>query len=336
MLGSLRFRLPAFFLIGIVVAGIVAALISLRLFQDFTRNASLTRSAARPQGSPRSTVSWRCGAADEGKNAPVIVPEKLEEATGDEIFYVGSSLFPGSGLGSRAARTERPAGRRGGSHRREDLRVHATRTGARLPRRRSSPSGSTRMRHRSAHSSSRNRRRCSTTSGFRSGLRLGLASMIGLAVAGLLSWWLSRRISGPVLALEDAAGEIAQGNYAVRVEVGTGGDEITSLQLRFNEMAARLGATEEHERQFLMSVLPRAAHAADRDPRPRRRVARRRGRRPGSRPDVARRRRSGAMRLERLVGDVLDLAQLNAHRFTVLDRGSRHAAAAGAGVLRLR
>src|SRR2546429_9288082 len=37
MFGSLRFRLPALFLLGIVLAGVVAALISIRFFQSYTR-----------------------------------------------------------------------------------------------------------------------------------------------------------------------------------------------------------------------------------------------------------------------------------------------------------
>jgi hypothetical protein len=41
MLNSLRFRLPALFLAGIALAGLVTSLIALRLFQDFTRNESL-------------------------------------------------------------------------------------------------------------------------------------------------------------------------------------------------------------------------------------------------------------------------------------------------------
>ena len=41
MLNSLRFRLPALFLAGIALAGLVTSLIALRLFQDFTRTESL-------------------------------------------------------------------------------------------------------------------------------------------------------------------------------------------------------------------------------------------------------------------------------------------------------
>jgi two-component system sensor histidine kinase BaeS len=147
--------------------------------------------------------------------------------------------------------------------------------------------------------------------------RLAVAFAVGALLAGLLAWWLSRRITGPVLALSDAADEIAAGNYAVRVRAGEGGDEISHLSQRFNEMAARLAATEERERQFLMSVshelrTPLTAIKGHVD-----------AIRDGLFDDREAERASldvvagETIRLERLVGDVLDLAKLNAHRFTV-------------------
>ena len=146
--------------------------------------------------------------------------------------------------------------------------------------------------------------------------RLALAFLVGIVVAGALSWYLSRRITGPVLALSDAADEIAEGNYAVRVDA-RGGGEIAHLAERFNEMAARLAESEERERQFLMSVshelrTPLTAIKGHVD-----------ALRDGVVDDpesiaasldvVA----AESLRLERLVGDVLDLAKLNADRFTV-------------------
>ena len=95
------------------------------------------------------------------------------------------------------------------------------------------------------------------------------------------------------------------------------GREVSHLSERFNEMAARLAATEERERQFLMSVshelrTPLTAIKGHVD-----------AIRDGLIDDpelitasldvVA----SETTRLERLVGDVLDLAKLRAHRFTV-------------------
>ncbi|HEX4678216.1 MAG TPA: hypothetical protein VH210_03275, partial [Gaiellaceae bacterium] len=43
MLGSLRVRLPLVFLAGIVLAGLITTLISVRLFQDFSRAQTLTK-----------------------------------------------------------------------------------------------------------------------------------------------------------------------------------------------------------------------------------------------------------------------------------------------------
>ena len=119
----------------------------------------------------------------------------------------------------------------------------------------------------------------------------------------------------------------------MQVPVGRGGSEVSHLSERFNEMAARLAATEERERQFLMSVshelrTPLTAIKGHVD-----------ALRDGLVDDpelvsasldvVA----NEATRLERLVGDVLDLAKLRAHRFTVhteeVDMGassSRHTA----------
>jgi two-component system sensor histidine kinase BaeS len=147
--------------------------------------------------------------------------------------------------------------------------------------------------------------------------RLALAFLAGVLIAGGLSWYLSRRITGPVLALSDAADEIAAGNYAVSVPVGPGGDEISHLSQRFNEMASRLAESEERERQFLMSVshelrTPLTAIHGHVD-----------AIRDGLVDDPELIRQSldvvaaEAHRLERLVGDVLDLAKLNADRFTV-------------------
>ena len=147
--------------------------------------------------------------------------------------------------------------------------------------------------------------------------RLAVAVLVGVVLAGLLSWWLSRKITGPVTALAEAADEIASGNYAVRVPDTHSHDEISHLSERFNEMAARLAATEERERQFLMSVshelrTPLTAIKGHVD-----------AIRDGLFDDPELERASldvvagETVRLERLVGDVLDLAKLNAHRFTV-------------------
>ena len=54
MLNSLRFRLPALFLAGIALSGLVTSLIALRLFQDFTRSETLQQLRQEAHGPRRS------------------------------------------------------------------------------------------------------------------------------------------------------------------------------------------------------------------------------------------------------------------------------------------
>ena len=147
-------------------------------------------------------------------------------------------------------------------------------------------------------------------------LRLAIAGALGLLVAGLLAWYLSRTIVRPVLALSRAADEVAGGNYAVEIPEG-GAGEIGHLAERFDQMTERLAETEQRERNFLMSVshelrTPLTAirghvsallEGVVEDPEQRTLSL-----------EVV---EAESRRLERLVGDILDLAKLDAHRFTV-------------------
>ncbi len=315
-MSSLRFRLPALFLLGIVIAGIVAAAISVQLFQGYTRNQSYEELGREARGIARLYGDAALRAAEEGTPAPDFLPQALELATGDQLYYVGAPAFPGQDSGlqvlpesavpqevltaERALQFEfRPPGQR--------RRFIATSQPVRLER-----DGPTLGAIVVAKPQD-------VVSDQWAPLVLRLAAAI--AIGGLLAWllglWLSRRISKPVQALARASEEIASGNYAVQVPVGRGSSELTHLSERFNQMAARLAATEERERQFLMSVshelrTPLTAIKGHVD-----------ALRDGLVEDpeliaasldvVA----NEATRLERLVGDVLDLAKLRAHRFTV-------------------
>jgi signal transduction histidine kinase len=134
----------------------------------------------------------------------------------------------------------------------------------------------------------------------------------------VLAAYLSRRVTKPVLELSRAADEVAQGNYDVSVPSVPGRNEVSLLADRFREMARRLSEAEQLERNFLMSVshelrTPLTAirgHVSalseglveDEEART------------ISLDIVA----EETERLSRLVGDVLDLAKLDARRFTVL------------------
>ncbi|MCY7302811.1 MAG: HAMP domain-containing histidine kinase [Thermoleophilia bacterium] len=315
-MGSLRFRLPALFLLGIVLTAVFAALISLRLFQNYARDQSVQELKREAAGLSRLYADAALRAVDEGSGSIDFAAAKLELATGDRIYYIGSSLFPGQDTGlTRLAEALVP------------LSVRALGGPVSFE---FTPPGSNRS-YLAASAPVRLEPESEALGAIvvakpRTELRdqwlplvvrLAVALAVAALLAGLLAWWLSRKITGPVLALSTAADEIAAGNYGVRVPAGQGGDEISQLSRRFNEMAGRLGATEERERQFLMSVshelrTPLTAikgHVdAIRDGLFDDREAER-----ASLDVVA----AETIRLERLVGDVLDLAKLNAHRFTV-------------------
>jgi two-component system, OmpR family, sensor kinase len=313
---SLRFRLPALFLAGIVLSGLVASLIALRLFQDYTREQSVAELRREAQGLSQLYAESARRASDEGRQAPDFAAEQLEQATGDRLFYVGPSVFPGQESGLTPL-TEMQIGR--------ELPVNALTTFEFSPPGEdrtflavatplglapgTPPLGSLVV----AKPKTELRDRWLTLFG-----RLALASLGGLVTAGALGWYLSRRISDPVLQLSAAADEISRGHYDVDVPEVRGGGEIAHLADRFRDMARRLAEAEELERNFLMSVshelrTPLTAirgHVA----------ALREG--VVDDPELAEESltviAAETDRLERLVGDVLDLAKLDAHRFTVL------------------
>jgi two-component system sensor histidine kinase BaeS len=304
------------FLLGIVLAGLVAAVIALRLFQTYTRSQSIDELRREASGISQLYADAALRAADEGSGSIDFAASKLELATGDRIFYIGASLFPGQDSGLQrlpealmpAKVTSlkgpqtfefRPPGR-GRAYLAASAPVRLEPD--------SDPLGAIIV----AKPRTELRDQWLPLVG-----RLAAAFAVGALLAFALGWWLSRKITGPVLALSDAADEIAAGNYAVRVPLRRGGDEISHLSGRFNDMAARLAATEERERQFLMSVshelrTPLTAIKGHVD-----------ALRDGLIDDPELEHQSldvvaaETMRLERLVGDVLDLAKLNAHRFTV-------------------
>jgi signal transduction histidine kinase len=314
---SLRFRLAALFLAGIALAGLVASLIALRLFQDYTREQSLAELRREAAGLAELYAQQAVHASDERKAAPAFAAEQLEKATGDRIFYVGVTLFPGqeSGLAPLPERLVGTYLRQGerevtfeftppGETRTFLAVSHPVRLEQGTP-----PLGALVV----AKPKTELRDRWLTLFG-----RLAIAFVGGIIVAGGLAWWLSRRITDPVLALARAADEIAEGRYDVEVPEVRGGHEIGHLAERFRGMARRLGEAEVMERNFLMSV----SHEL-RTP-----LTAIRGHVSALREGVVTEPEAADQslatiaaetdRLERLVGDVLDLAKLDAHRFTVL------------------
>jgi two-component system OmpR family sensor kinase len=315
MLSSLRFRLPALFLLGIVVSGLVAAVVALRLFQGYVLSRSKADLRREAIGLTEVFAQQAITLNDTG-----VLPRisrQLERATGDRLFYVGVSPFPDK---SRAnVGLERlPQGtvdwRSGKTITFEFTPPGATKTYVAVARplklEKKGPAFGDLIVAKP---------KTELTQQLIPLLeRLAIASLGGIIVAGLLGWYLSRRITRPVLALSRATDEIARGSYDVDLPDVRGGGEVGHLAGRFREMAARLSDAERQERNFLMSVshelrTPLTAIRGHVDAL-REGVAEDPEARAASLDVIA---REGA-RLERLVGDVLDLAKLEARRFTVL------------------
>jgi two-component system sensor histidine kinase BaeS len=159
-----------------------------------------------------------------------------------------------------------------------------------------------------------------------------LAGGISLLVAAAAAVVISRRIARRVVAAAGAAGRIAGGDFSTRLAAARHDyAELATLSASLNQMAARLEDSRNLDRQFLMSVshdlrTPLTSIRGYAEA-----IAE------GVIPDTARAASvvvAEAIRLERLIGDLLDLARLDAHQFSLhpasFDAGAVVAEAAAA------
>jgi two-component system sensor histidine kinase BaeS len=139
-----------------------------------------------------------------------------------------------------------------------------------------------------------------------------VAAVAGGLLAALAAFLLARRISQPVDRIAAAARTLTRGTHPEPIPV-EGAAEIATLASAFNDLATQLQKAQEAERSFLLSVshelktpltairgYAEAVEDGAIDPR-----------------DAAATVAAEAKRLERLVGDLLDLARMNRTDFSV-------------------
>ena len=316
MFRSLRFRLPALFLVGAALAGLVSAIISIGLFQDYTEDRLLAelRREARGLTSLYAEQARRVIAARERRQPIPLATRRLEQASGSQLYYSGERVFYGQQSGLRKLPRDLVPFRDGRVRTFEFTPPGADReylaVSSPLQLGKGEPYYGALI---VAKPKAELRERWFTLVE-----RLALAALFGIAVAGALALYLTRRITKPVEALAQAADQIAAGRYDLAVAPAPSRDEIGHLSSRFEQMADRLQEAEELERNFLMTVshelrTPLTAIRGHVEAL-REGVARDEASRTESLGVIA----AEAARLERLVGDVLDLAKLDARRFTLL------------------
>jgi signal transduction histidine kinase len=311
---SLRFRLPALFFAGIVLTGVLAVAIAFGLFQDYTQDQARQELRQEAAGLTRLYAEQANKTQKEDRPPPFFAAKSLEAASGDRLFYVGLPFFSGQQSGLKTLPQNTIDWKQG-----KVLEFRFVPPGLKRKflavayplylEKNGPPFGALIV----ATPQTELRDRLETLLE-----RLALALLAGVAITTGLAWYLSGRITRPVRTLAKAADEVAEGHYDVELPDLQGRDEIADLADSFRQMATRLGEAEELERNFLMTV----SHEL-RTP-----LTAIRGHvealREGVVEDAEARSASldviahEAGRLERLVGDVLDLAKLDMSRFTVL------------------
>jgi signal transduction histidine kinase len=315
---SLRFRLPALFLAAIVLAGLVSTAVAVSVSRHYAQN-TLRRQAFNELDREARGIN-QIYAKHAGQKPPS--SREIEQASGDQVFYIqrakGIDVYPGP----TPAFTLLPKSVLGTDFRRilagEPVQFQFTRRAKGTANRMLAVARPVTLGGEVFGATILARPKTLLNQGLLPLVwRLLPAFFAGILVAGALGWYLSRRITKPVLVLSDAADEVAAGRYGVTVPEVPGGGEISHLSVRFRDMATQLEQAEALERNFLMTVshelrTPLTAIRGHVD-----------ALLEGVVEDEATRTQSlevislEAKRLERLVGDVLDLAKLDTHRFAL-------------------
>lgn len=83
---------------------------------------------------------------------------------------------------------------------------------------------------------------------------LGVALVVALAFAAVVTWYVTRRMQTPLAELTHAATELSRGHLGIRVAASGSGAEFDTLGNAFNLMASQLEQTEDTRRRLLSDL----------------------------------------------------------------------------------
>jgi signal transduction histidine kinase len=315
MLQSLRARLAFLFTGTLVLATVIASVVVVSLYQSYNR--SQTEDELRKQVAGVASYYERSFTAtfNGGKKhspAPVLASE-FEHVSDATLYYAGPALFPG-------ARNIKNAG--------IDLKYKTLSRNAR-PVYQFTPKGASTSYigvgapiidgDQPIGAVVLAKPLTDVNNAWKNVIGLVAAGVaVGLIVAIILASYVARRITMPLRVIGGAADKVARGDLDVNV-IGkrTSDDELGQLATRFQGMVDRLREVDELERNFLMRVThelrtPLTAISGHVQALAEGVVG------PDDLEESLTAVNEEVRRLDRLVGDLLDLTRLEAHQFRVV------------------
>jgi signal transduction histidine kinase len=318
MLQSLRARLAFLFAGTLVLATVIAAVVVVSLYQSYNRDQTVNQLQKQVDGLRAYYQNLYVHSLTGKVSGPqVITSSTFETATAARVFYTGPPLFRGT------------------------LTPNRTLTDANIP-----PNFDLKQGERQVYSSFRpkgatrdyigvgapifngnqnvgevvlGRPLADVNNAWKNIIGLvGVGLAVGLAVALILATYVARRITQPLRVIGSAADKVARGDLDVNV-IGrrTSDDELGQLSIRFQGMVDRLREVDELERNFLMRVThelrtPLTAISGHVQAVTEGVVG------PDELDESLEAVNEEVRRLDRLVGDLLDLTRLEAHQFRVV------------------
>jgi signal transduction histidine kinase len=318
MLQSLRARLAFLFAGTLLLATVIAAVVVVSLYRSYNRDQTMSQLRNQVTGLQdyyqRLFDESRTGKV---RGPQVITSKTFETVTAANVFYTGPPLFRGT---SATTRTLTDAGIPPDfSLARDELKEYPS----------FNPKGATREfigvgapifnGTQNVGEVVLGRPLADVNNAWKNIVGLvGVGLAVGLAVALILATYVARRITHPLRVIGSAADKVARGDLDVNV-VGkrSSDDELGQLATRFQGMVDRLREVDELERNFLMRVThelrtPLTAISGHVQAVTEGVVG------PGELDESLEAVNEEVRRLDRLVGDLLDLTRLEAHQFRVV------------------